>query len=46
MGHMCIHCREAGERAGVRMEVEENKVVLEMEDGDAVDRVLNGAYSG
>jgi hypothetical protein len=43
---MCIHCREAGERAGVRMEVEENKVVLEMEDGDAVDRVLNGAYSG
>lgn len=38
-------CREAGERAGVRMEAEENKVVLEMEDGDAVDRVLNGAPS-
>jgi hypothetical protein len=27
------------------MEPEENKVVLEMEDGDAVDRVLNGAPS-
>ena len=34
--------REEGERPVVRMDADCNKVFLDIEDGDAVDRVLQG----